>query len=532
MKNFKLGSHAIALVAMTGCAQLGGTDSHVIRTLHSEPTETLAEAAFATESISLVHFEVDSRPQPDDSASAFATSSSDIAVDTDPMALEPVVIPLIPSIEDANNGVTDGGEISAGRDDLTSTSPPPVNEMTYTLADIERLALEGNPTLVAAGAVATKASGLRYQVGVRPNPTLGYFGQQIADRNTDQHGLFIEQEFVRGDKLAINREVLGHTSSAQRGEMETQRYRVLTDVRVRFFEAVAAQQQLDATLDFAQLARRGVEVAEDRKRAEEGTLIEVLQSKTLLSEVTLAAEQSAAAYRGAWQDLAAIAGLSASTPARLVMDLNPSGETPNWDAAYDQIVSNSPELTVANALVCEKQSLLKRQQVQMIPNFTAQVGAGYDDGTDHGMINIQLSAPIPVWNQNQGNISAAYADYTRALENVRRVEQSIKSRLARTAQEFEASMASVNKYQQEIIPQAKKSLDLSEEAYRAGELDFLQVLIVRRSFYESTIRFIDAKGKLAQASAKIDGMLLTGGLDAPQDYTDGDGIRGQAFDGM
>ncbi|MDA8746514.1 hypothetical protein N9N28_17965, partial [Rubripirellula amarantea] len=48
----------------------------------------------------------------------------------------------------------------------------------------------------------------------------------------------------------------------------------------------------------------------------------------------------------------------------------------------------------------------------------------------------------------------------------------------------------------------------------------LQVLIVRRSYYESTVRFIEAKGQLAQASAKVDGLLLTGGLDAPQDYTD------------
>ncbi|QEF97940.1 Cobalt-zinc-cadmium resistance protein CzcC precursor [Stieleria maiorica] len=405
-------------------------------------------------------------------------------------------------------------------------------ENVYTLDQLEQLALTNNPAIVAAGATATKAAGLRNQVGTRPNPTLGYFGQQLADENTDQHGVFLEQEFVRGNKLELNREVLGHTMSAQRWEMQTQRYRVLTDVRVRFYEAVAAQRRADATRNFETVARRGVQVAMERQQAEEGNLIEVLQAQTLLSEIMLAAEQAEVEYRGAWQDLAAVAGLPEAAPARLV-DGPATEKTPrDWQAAYDQILSESPELSAANALVCEKYALLKRQRVQMVPNLTGQFGAGYDNATDSGMINLEFSAPIPVWNQNSGNISAAYAEYTRALEDVKRIEQSIKSRLARTAQAFDSALAAVTKYEQEIIPQTQKSLDLSEEAYRAGELEFLQVLVVRRSFFESAIRLIAAEGNLAQANAQVEGLLLTGGLDAPSDYTDGDGIRGVSFGGQ
>ncbi|QDS88376.1 Cobalt-zinc-cadmium resistance protein CzcC precursor [Rosistilla ulvae] len=402
----------------------------------------------------------------------------------------------------------------------------------YTLVDIEQMALQNNPAIAEANAARSKAAGLRHQVGIRPNPTLGYSGQQLADEGTDQHLLFLEQEFVTGNKLGLNRAVLSHTASAQRWEIETQRYRVLTDVRVRFYEALASQQQLDATREFETVAKRGVEVARQRQEAEEGTLIEVLQAQTMLSEITLAAERSELAYRGAWQDLAAIAGLSAASPARLVAELNPPAAAPNWENAFQEIVTQSPEMSVANALVCEKAAFLKRQQVQMLPNITGQLGAGFDNGTDSGMLNVQFSAPIPVWNKNSGNISAAYADYRRAVENVKRIEQSIKSRLARTAQDFDSTIATVKKYEEEIIPQATKSLELSEEGYKAGELEFLQVLIVRRSFYDSMIRFIEAKGQLAQANAKVDGLLLAGGLDAPQDYTDGDGIRGASLGGQ
>ncbi len=43
---------------------------------------------------------------------------------------------------------------------------------------------------------------------------------------------------------------------------------------------------------------------------------------------------------------------------------------------------------------------------------------------------------------------------------------------------------------------------------------------------------IAVQGQLAQAGAKVEGLLLTGGLDAPADYTNGDGIRGQVLSGL
>ncbi|MBB3208209.1 cobalt-zinc-cadmium efflux system outer membrane protein [Rhodopirellula rubra] len=586
MKKLLISTTACSVLAMTGCAQLG-TYAHFGTKAHKNAaTDSIIISETATDAPLISP--VSQRQSPAQSHLEDASGSPTALMQKPDMRLAVPIIETVDYTDDGAFGInlpsdpnSDSKpslkqrlqttfapkETAASRDDeayesstnvntngetfvIEPFSIPPIvsadcpesfdfngiaygeTQQTYTLADVEQLALGNHPAIAAASATHSKAAGLRAQVGTRPNPTLGYFGQQMADRNTDQHGIFVEQEFVRGNKLKLNREVLGHTTRAQAMETETQRHRVLTDVRVRFFEALAAQQSLEATRRFSLVAKRGVEVAEDRERAEEGTLIETLQAQTLLSEIQLAAEQAEFAYQGAWRDLAAIAGIHATTPANLVAELNPSGVAPDWESTYASIFSQSPELSVARAIVCEKQALLRRQQVQYIPNITGQLGAGYDVGTDNGMINLQVTAPIPVWNKNQGNISAAYADYVRATQEVKRIEQSIRSRLARTAQEFESALAAVRKYEDEILPQAQKSLDLSEEAYRAGELEFLQVLIVRRSFYEASIRLIDAKGRLAGASAKVDGLLLTGGLDSPTDYTDGDGIRGASFGGQ
>lgn len=458
---------------------------------------------------------------------------------------EPIAWPTIPtvldlatreatpisSIETAGLAIPvglDGPEPHASRSHVSAS----YTSTNLTLAEVEAIALAHSPAIQAAIANTNKAAGIRDQVGTRPNPTIGFTGQQLADRNTDQYGLFVEQEFVRGNKLALNRDVLGHTQQAQVAESESQRLRVLTDVRVRFYEAAAAQQQLAAILSFLEVAKQGVQIAEARQRAAEGSLIETLQARTLVSEVTLAAEQAEVTYRGAWQDLAAIAGLAMAVPSNLEADLTGAIRTIHWENTLNEILVESPELMAAEAIVCEKRALLQRERAQMIPNVTAQIGAGYDRSTDHGMVNVQLSAPLPVVNRNAGNISAAHSEFVRATQEVERLRQSIRSRLARVQQEYEMALTSVRKYELEIMPQAKESLELSELAYRSGELDFLQVLVVRRSYYEAAVRSIHAQGQLAQAASKVDGLLLTGGLDSPTDYTAGDGLRGASFGGQ
>jgi len=46
------------------------------------------------------------------------------------------------------------------------------------------------------------------------------------------------------------------------------------------------------------------------------------------------------------------------------------------------------------------------------------------------------------------------------------------------------------------------------------------------------VRLIQAKGELDQAAATIDGLLLSGGLESPLDFTDGDGLREASLGGL
>lgn len=402
-------------------------------------------------------------------------------------------------------------------------------EAGMSLADFESLAFSNNPSIRELVATTQKAAGFRTQVGLRANPIFGYQGQQLADRNTDQHLAFIEQEFVTGGKLELNRCVLNEAVRAQLLELEAQKLRVATDIRVKFYEALAAQRRIQLIGEFQSVTTKGIEVAESRIKAGEGTRIDTLQATVQKNEVDLSLQQAEIQFDAAWRGLVALAGMSHMEPTTLIGELPQQMEPKDWDTLSAAIVHSSPEYSAAQTRVSQARAALRRHGVQAIPNITVQFGAGVDNATNNGMMNVQVGAPIPVFNRNEGNICAAQAEYCRAAIEVERIQKSIEARLAEVSRDYDSALAAVTKYAEQILPNAAESLRLAEQAYQAGETSFVQVLVARRTYFDSNLQFVQAQSQLAQASSKVDGYVLTGGLDAVSDNSGDDSLRGLTF---
>lgn len=426
--------------------------------------------------------------------------------------------------EDVDDESAEGVQQTSGAQTTESGS--------WSLAAIESVALQQNPAVLQASASAHKAMGYRNQVGRMPNPVVGYQASQLADNGTDQHAAFVEQDIVLGDKLRKNERVLNQEIQSQLWEVETQRFRVLTDIRQRFYEALAAQRRMELADEFEVVAAKGVRFAEARMNAKEGSKPEILQAEIQLKQVQLQRRQAAAAFDGAWKQLMVTAGMPNVKPGSLDGQLANAAEAKDWNAITSQILASSPELQGSRARLARARANVDRQQSQAIPNLSLQVAAGIDNSTGSGMLNTQVGLPLPIHNRNQGNIAAAHAEFCRASQDVRRTELSIEARLAEVARDFESAAAAVDQYHQEILPRAAETLTLAEEAYKAGEFDFLQVLIARRTYFDANLEFVTAQVNLAKASVLIDGQVLAGGLDTTRDTEFDSGLRDQALSGQ
>ena len=98
--------------------------------------------------------------------------------------------------------------------------------------------------------------------------------------------------------------------------------------------------------------------------------------------------------------------------------------------------------------------------------------------------------------------------------------------------DYESAAAAVDQYHTEILPRARETLKLVEAAYAAGEFDFLQVLVARRTYFDSSLAYLTAQSELAQAASLVDGLVLTGGLESTRDTEFDSGLRDQALSGQ
>jgi cobalt-zinc-cadmium efflux system outer membrane protein len=323
--------------------------------------------------------------------------------------------------------------------------------------------------------------------------------------------------------------VLNEALRAQLFQLEAQKYRVATDVRIRFYDALAAQQRVDLVREFQAVVNQGLELAEQRKNANEGSRLEVVQAKQQQAEAQLALEQAEATYFAAWRELTAFVGCPELGTGELTGELPTSTEARSWSELAAETIAESPEYEVARAKLAQAQANVQRQNVQAIPNLDVNIASGVDNGTNSGLINVQVGAPIPVFNKNQGNIAAARAEYARASQEVERIENSIKARIAAASRDYDVSRAAVEKYQSQILPYAQEALELAELAYKAGETSFVQVLIARRAFLDSSLQLIAAQVVFAQSQSRLDGYVLSGGLDPIIDDSGDDSLRGLTF---
>jgi cobalt-zinc-cadmium efflux system outer membrane protein len=88
--------------------------------------------------------------------------------------------------------------------------------------------------------------------------------------------------------------------------------------------------------------------------------------------------------------------------------------------------------------------------------------------------------------------------------------------LASVFERYANALQQVERYQSEILPAAQVQLDLVSQAYRAGEVNYITLLIAQRTYFQTNLSTIDSQRELAAAASEIRGLLLIDSLtDSP-----------------
>jgi cobalt-zinc-cadmium efflux system outer membrane protein len=393
------------------------------------------------------------------------------------------------------------------------------------LEDLESLALRGNPTMAQAEAVIRAAEGRRVQAGLYPNPTVGYSGQELAFRGADrksEHFLFAQQTFVTAGKLRYSREVAAQDKVQAQILRDAQRQRLLTAVRLLFYEALGAARFVELRQELARIVREAVGVSEELYNVGQADRPDVLEAEVEAQRADLDLVEAQNNQERVWQQLAAVVGDPELPPSPLAGDLE--AEVPALDEreVVARLLRESPDVQIAQAGVERARAALRHARAERIPNVVVRGGLGYsteptDRNRDTGVeAFVEIGVPLPIFNRNQGNIAAAEAELDRTERDLRRVELALRSRVSPALAAYRSRLHAVDRYQRQILPRAEQAYALYLARFRQMAAAYPQVLISQRTLAQARTDYVRALMDVWQQTVLVRGLLLTGGLEEVQ----------------
>jgi cobalt-zinc-cadmium efflux system outer membrane protein len=387
-----------------------------------------------------------------------------------------------------------------------------------SLADLEQMALQRNPTLAQAAAAVGASRGKALQAGLYPNPTIGYAGEQIGIAGTagELQGGFVQQTIVTAGKLRLSR--AKYNQQAYEAELRAlgQQYRVLNGVRMLFYELLALQRMIDLDRRILDNANEALRTTKEMFNTGQANRADVLLAEVQVSDAKIALRTLENRYPALWQHLIALVGIPDLPPASLKGRLEPEGPPLDWDSSLDRLLQESPELQAAQAHVVYDQITLQREKVEPIPNIQLQGAAGYNFETRNAVASgVQVGIKVPLWNRNQGTIREVEADLARSHAEVARVELSLRQRLADAFNRYRTALETAQIYHDSNIPQTTEAYEIQREMYKERRTPWPQVVALHRQVLDVRQKYTRSLLELREAEVAITGLLLVDGLSVP-----------------
>jgi len=419
---------------------------------------------------------------------------------------------------------------SAGAQPIPAAGPP------IGLEELERLALQHNPTTRAAAAAVDAARGRTQQAGAWPNPIAGYSGEELKAGDLDrrgEHGFFIEQTIPLGGKLRLSRAVFETTIAQAEANQDLQRLRILSSVRQTYYRLLLSERRIEVQERLAALASEAVGVTAQLFNVGAADRPDFLESEIEARRVQLELNRAKNDAYAARLRLAALTG----TPDVAARPLAGTAEAVipelERERTVQTLLAQSPELRAARAELERTRAVTARARRETYPDLFLRGGAAHnrERGEDTGRPigwegTLEAGISIPVFNRNTGAIAAARADETRALAEVTRLELSLRARAADEFARYLSALRASEVYREEVLPRAEEAYRLYLARYRDMAAAYPQVLVAQRTLFEMSNEYLESLESAWEAALRLQGFLAGSGLDAPAGAADGAGEGG------
>jgi cobalt-zinc-cadmium efflux system outer membrane protein len=120
---------------------------------------------------------------------------------------------------------------------------------------------------------------------------------------------------------------------------------------------------------------------------------------------------------------------------------------------------------------------------------------------------------LPIFTGNLGNMAGALAEGERATLAVERTRLALRSRLASAFREYQDSLAAIERYKTQMIPNAQRAYDLYLTSFRQMAAAYPQVVITQRNLFQLQEDYVATLVSAWQRAVEIQSLLISEGAE-------------------
>lgn len=370
--------------------------------------------------------------------------------------------------------------------ELAEAAPVP-ESVPLTLAQVQALAREKNPTFAeyAASREAAKAEVL--QALAYPNPDVEIdleFALTIF-----QPVEFPGKRKARREAAEASLPVVAHDEEVFRAGLTAETAKAYYAILYYERALKLSRESLKTEQEIEQIVGRRVEAGETAEMDRIKAQVETLKA----SRMVQAQQRQCNSARAV---LNALCGRGLPPVYTLEDTLEVPLAGANMQEARRIAMEQHPALRRLDAVLRQKGLVIRREQTAWYPDLRIGVPVGME---------------LPLANQNQGGIALAKAELQKIEAEVARVQQEIQRDLETGAQAYEGVLEQVTVFQNGLRAAAAEALSIVTFMYEEGEVDLLQLLDARRTARQTETEYLQALYDARIARIELEQAIGIGG---------------------
>jgi outer membrane protein TolC len=349
---------------------------------------------------------------------------------------------------------------------------------------------------------------------VQPEPVQTAAGQQDLILSANQKLFWF-------GKLDTRASVAEAQTNVARAHLAAAELATIAKVKRAYYELYFIQQAIAVTEAEQELLREIRDVANTRYKAGRTSQQDVLRAELEISNIENELIQLRQQLESGQARLARILHIAPQTRVLALNRLAPEQAPRNLDELQRQAVAARPELHAQLAAIRRDQQVVELARLEYKPDVT--LGMSWIDVSSAGISPVAngrdaflLTAGVnlPIYRKRlDSSVRSAEA---KAVSSARQYDSLRDGTLEEVTDLFAQAKSQqdmLTLFQEDILPKARQTLEVSSRAYNVGEVDFLQLIDNWRQLlrYEVTYRRLEAS--LRQTLAELE--RVVGGFTGP-----------------